>query len=130
MGARPGSFRVLNPPVRTDPAPTPTAPLRNGLQRPDDRAGEGVPVPAGGVFWMGGVTLVPTPGPRLATYCESMCSSLVSNPVREGQLPDKGDGKARARMDGDPPTPIDDPALLMNARSVCPDNSFRGPLVS
>ena len=125
MGARPGRFRVLNPATRADLAPTPTAPLRNGLRGPDDLAGEGVPVPAGGVFRTGRVTLVPRRGPRLATYCDKISSSSVSNPVGEGQLPDNGEGKARARMDGDPPTPIEDPTLLI----FCSD-TFGEPLVS
>ena len=65
---------------------------------------------------MGGVVLVPTPGPKLATYRYNGSSSPEENPVGEGHeyVPDNGEGKARAKMEGEPPTPAGElPALLM-----------------
>ena len=116
MGALPGRFRVLNPPL-DDVVPTPTAlPRTGGELRGIDQAGEGVPVPAGAELTTGGVALVPTPGLKLAKYRDNGSSSPEENPVGEGQekLPDNGEGKVRTKMDGEAPTPAGElPALLI-----------------
>ena len=85
MGALPGRFRILNPPL-DDVVPTPIAlPRTGGELQGIDRAGEGVPVPAGGALTTGGVILVPTSGLKLVMYRNNGSSSPEENSVGEGQ---------------------------------------------